>query len=60
MLRKPTKTFKMDKQTKRLLCQFTNKHQRADFAASMIDAQLASEVVIKSRADRDAADKTAK
>lgn len=60
MLRKPTKTFKMDKQTKRLLASFVDKHARAEFAASMIDAQLASEVVVKSKAERDTAEKAVK
>ena len=60
MLRKPNKTFKMDKQTKRFLCLFTNKHERGAFAASMIDAQLASEVVVKSKADRESAEKASK
>lgn len=56
ILRKPTKTFKMDKATKIALAN-TPKHKRGNLRAGLIDAQLTSEVVVKSRAERDAAPK---
>ena len=52
ILRKPTKTFKMDAATKIALANMP-KNKRGALRAALIDAQLTSEVVIKSRAERD-------
>jgi hypothetical protein len=54
ILRKPTKTFKMDKATKIALATLP-KAKRGQVRAGLIDAQLTSEVIVKSRAERDAA-----
>lgn len=56
ILRKPTKTFKMDQATKIALATMP-KHKRGNLRSALIDAQLTSEVVVKSRAERDAAPK---
>ena len=44
---KPGKTFKLSKTTKRMLCSIVNTEQRNQYKRMMIDAQLCSEVVIK-------------
>jgi hypothetical protein len=44
---KPGKTFNLSKQTKRMLCSIVNTEQRNQYKRMMIDAQLCSEVVIK-------------
>ena len=41
---KPTKTFKMAKQTKRLMATITDKNARDAFKANMIQSQLQSEI----------------
>lgn len=51
------KAWKMKKQTKRFLASFTDAHARGEFRRSMIAAQVASEVVVKSRAEREVAEK---
>jgi hypothetical protein len=45
---KPNKTFKMIKQTKRFMATFVPAEDRNHFKRMMIDAQLCSEVVVKS------------
>jgi len=45
---KPGKTFNLNKQTKRFMATFTNAEDRNHFKRMMIDAQLCSEIVIKS------------
>ena len=45
---KPGKTFNLSKQTKRFMATITNAEQRNAYKRAMIDAQLCSEVVIKS------------
>jgi hypothetical protein len=52
-----SKSWKMDKQTKRFLATIGDKHARADFRKIMINGQVASEVIVKSRAERESADK---
>jgi len=47
MALKPTKIFKLSKQTKRMMCSILNPVDRNAFKRAMIDAQLASMVVIK-------------
>jgi hypothetical protein len=49
---KPSKTFKLSKQTKRFMATFVNAEARNAFKRAMIDAQLQSEIVVKTR-DRD-------
>ena len=44
---KPTKTFKLRKTTKTMLASITDPTQRNAWKRAMIDAQLCSEVVIK-------------
>jgi len=44
---KPTKTFKLKKTTKTLLASIVDPGQRNAWKRAMIDAQLCSEVVIK-------------
>jgi len=44
---KPTKTFKLKKTTKTLLASIVDPVQRNAWKRAMIDAQLCSEVVIK-------------
>jgi hypothetical protein len=44
---KPSKTFNLTKQTKRLMCTIVNPVARNQFKRMMIDAQLCSEIVIK-------------
>ena len=44
---KPGKTFKLSKQTKRFMATFTKAEDRNHFKRMMIDAQLASEIVVK-------------
>ena len=44
---KPGKTFNLTKQTKRFMATFVNAEERNAFKRAMIDAQLCSEVVIK-------------
>ena len=45
---KPSKTFKLNKSTKRRMATITDAVKRNDFKRAMIQAQLASEVVVKS------------
>jgi hypothetical protein len=45
---KPGKTFKLSKQTKRFMATFVKAEDRNHFKRMMIDAQLCSEIVIKS------------
>jgi hypothetical protein len=44
---KPGKTFNLSKQTKRFMATFVNAEDRNAYKRAMIDAQLASEIVIK-------------
>lgn len=44
---KPTKTFKLSKQTKRFMCTIVDPVERSEFKRGMIQAQLASEIVVK-------------
>jgi hypothetical protein len=44
---KPGKTFKLSKQSKRLMCSIVNPHDRNAFKRAMIQAELAAAVVIK-------------
>lgn len=44
---KPTKTFKLSSQTKRLMCTILDPVERHAYKRAMIQAQLASEVVVK-------------
>ena len=44
---KPTKTFKLKKTTKTRLASIVDPQQRSEWKRAMIDAQLCSEVVIK-------------
>jgi hypothetical protein len=44
---KPNKTFKLNKQTKRFMCTFTDAHARGDYKRAMIQAQLESEIAPK-------------
>lgn len=44
---KPGKTFKLSKQTKRLMCSIVDVEQRNAFKRAMIQAELAAAVVIK-------------
>ena len=46
---KPTKTFKMLKQTKRYAALITDAHERGAFKRAMIDAQLASQQIVRSK-----------
>ena len=51
----PRSTFKLSKQTKRFMATFINAEQRNAYKRAMIDAQLASEVVVKvEKRDRNA------
>ena len=45
---KPGKTFNLSKQTKRFMCTIVNPVERNAYKNAMIQAQLASEIVIKS------------
>jgi len=45
---KPGKTFNLSKQTKRFMATFVKAEDRNHFKRMMIDAQLCSEVVVKS------------
>lgn len=52
MFLKPTASFKMDQQTKRVLATFVDPQQRSDYKRSMIEAHLASLIqprVVKTR-----------
>ena len=52
---KPGKTFNLSKQTKRFMATFVNAEERNAYKRAMIDAQLCSEIVIKSeKRDRNA------
>ena len=52
---KPGKTFNLSKQTKRFMATFVNAEERNAFKRAMIDAQLCSEIVIKTeKRDRNA------
>ena len=53
---KPGKTFNLSKQTKRMMCSIVDTESRNQFKRMMIQAQLASEVVVKTR-DRNSNDK---
>ena len=44
---KPNKTFKLSKTTKRMLCSIVNTEHRNQYKRMMIDAQLCSEIVVK-------------
>ena len=44
---KPGKTFKLSKQSKRLMCSIVDATERNQFKAMMIQAELAAAVVIK-------------
>jgi hypothetical protein len=44
---KPGKTFNLNKQTKRLMCTIVDPVARNQYKRMMIDAQLQSEIVIK-------------
>ena len=44
---KPSKTFKLSKQTKRFMCTYTDAHARGEYKRAMIQAQLESEIVPK-------------
>jgi len=50
---KPTGAFKLSKTSKRLLCNFDNKEDRGHWKRMMIQAELASKIVIKSAPKRD-------
>jgi hypothetical protein len=45
---KPGKTFKLSKSTKTLLASITDPVRRNEWKRAMIDAQLCSEIVVKS------------
>jgi hypothetical protein len=45
---KPGKTFNLSKQTKRFMATFVKAEDRNHFKRMMIDAQLCSEVIVKS------------
>lgn len=47
MMIKPGKTFKLSKQTKRLMCSIVDAHARNAFKHAMIQAELAAAVIIK-------------
>jgi hypothetical protein len=51
---KPSKTFNLSKQTKRFMCTILDPVERNAYKRMMIQAQLASEVVVrhKERSDR--------
>jgi len=44
---KPGKTFNLSKQTKRFMATFVNAEERNAYKRAMIEAQLCSEVVVK-------------
>jgi hypothetical protein len=44
-MKKPNKTFKLDKQSKKILSRMVGQ-TRSDYKKMMIDAQLCSEVVV--------------
>jgi hypothetical protein len=44
---KPGKTFNLTKQTKRFMATFVNAEERNAYKRAMIDAQLCSEVIVK-------------
>jgi hypothetical protein len=44
---KPGKTFKLSKPTKTMLASITDPQKRSEWKRAMIDAQLCSEIVIK-------------
>jgi len=44
---KPGKTFKLSKQTKRLMCSIVDATERNAFKSAMIQAELAAGVIIK-------------
>ena len=50
---KPTKTFKLSKTTKRMMCFITDKESRDSFKRAMIQAQLASEIKISTKEPKD-------
>jgi hypothetical protein len=52
MLLVPTKNFKMSKQTKRFAALILDPHKRGEYKRAMIQAQLASEQVIKGKRDK--------
>jgi len=45
---KPGKTFKLSKPTKTMLASITDPQKRNEWKRAMIDAQLCSEIVVKS------------
>ena len=47
MMMQPGKTFKLSKQSKRLMCSIVDAHARNAFKRAMIQAELAAAVVIK-------------
>jgi hypothetical protein len=44
---KPGKTFKLSKQSKRLMCSIVDTTERNQFKAMMIQAELAAGIIIK-------------
>jgi hypothetical protein len=44
---KPGKTFKLKKTTKTMLASITDPQKRSEWKRAMVDAQLCSEIVIK-------------
>jgi hypothetical protein len=50
---KPSKNFKMASQTKRTLALILDPHERGRWKRAMIQAQLASEQIVKSKKERD-------
>jgi hypothetical protein len=48
MIMKPGKTFNLSKQSKRFMATIVNAEERNAFKRAMIQAQLSSEVVVKS------------
>jgi hypothetical protein len=51
------KAWKMNQQTKRFIATVGDAHARGELRRSLIAAQVASEVVVKSRAERESAEK---
>ena len=46
---KPTKTFKISKQTKRFAAGIINAHERGAFKRAMINAQLSSQQIVRTK-----------
>lgn len=47
MMMKPGKAFRLKKQTKRFMCSIVDATERNAFKRMMIQAQMASEVIVK-------------